>query len=245
MDRFNSFLRTTLIGGIAVVLPVAILAIAFRWIFAKISNAIQPMTNFFMKSFGLMEDEEQLVKIVEGAVDVLVILLIVFACFLIGLLVKTRMGRYAHETLERRVLRAFPGYSLVKETVLQFIGAKRSPFSTVALVQLFDSNTLCSAFVTDEHPDGSYTVFVPTGPNPTSGQIFHLEAKRVHIIDVPVEETMRAILSCGAGSTKLVEAYRQKLEWAGEPTAGAPASPADEAPPIGRAPAEGSAGETC
>jgi uncharacterized membrane protein len=63
--------------------------------------------------------------------------------------------------------------------------------------------------VTDEHEDGSFTVFVPTGPNPTSGQIFHLNQKYVHPLDVGVEDAMRSIISCGAGSTDLLSAYRK------------------------------------
>jgi uncharacterized membrane protein len=69
---------------------------------------------------------------------------------------------------------------------------------------------MCTAFVTDEHPDGSYTVFVPTGPNPTSGQIFHLKKDFVHPVDVGVDETMRSILSCGAGSTPLIQSHSSK-----------------------------------
>jgi uncharacterized membrane protein len=77
----------------------------------------------------------------------------------------------------------------------------------VALVQLFGNETLASAFITDRHPDGSCTVFVPTGPNPTSGNIFHLKAEYVHPVNVRIEDAMRSIISCGAGSQKLINAY--------------------------------------
>ena len=98
-----------------------------------------------------------------------------------------------------------PGYSLVKETVFQFLGNKKSPFSSVALAQIFGNETMVSCFVTDTHEDGSRTVFVPTGPNPTSGNIYHLEAKYVHPVDVSVEDAMRSIISCGAGSSTLLK----------------------------------------
>ena len=102
-----------------------------------------------------------------------------------------------------------PGYSIIKETVAQFIGNKKSPFSSAALVQIFGNETMVSAFVTDEHEDGSYTVFVPTGPNPTSGNIYHLPGKFVHPIDAPVEDLMRSIISCGAGSSALVKRLKK------------------------------------
>jgi len=119
-------------------------------------------------------------------------------------LVRTRLGNWLYSVLDSKLLQKAPGYSLVKEIVSQFLGGKKSPFSTVALVQIFGNETLVSGFVTDEHEDGTSTVFVPTGPNPTSGNIYHLPKDRVHPIDVSVEDAMRSIISCGAGSSMLI-----------------------------------------
>ena len=109
--------------------------------------------------------------------------------------------------LEAKVLLKAPGYSLIKETVAQFVGNKKSPFSSVALAQLYGNETMASAFITDAHDDGSFTVFVPTGPNPTSGNIYHLPGKYVHPVDIPVEDAMRSIISCGAGSAALIKQH--------------------------------------
>ena len=84
--------------------------------------------------------------------------------------------------------------------------AKKSPFSSVALVQAFGNETLMTAFITDTHADGRQTVFLPTGPNPTSGLIFHIPEKYVHPVGVSVEETMRSVIGCGAGSANLLNA---------------------------------------
>jgi len=65
-------------------------------------------------------------------------------------------------------------------------------------------------FVTDEHPDGYCTVFIPSALNPTSGLIYYLEKQYVHIVDASVEDTMRIIISCGMGSKKLLEDFVQK-----------------------------------
>ena len=51
---------------------------------------------------------------------------------------------------------------------------------------------------------GGVAVFVPTGPNPTSGLIFHVPRDHVHPVAVSVEEAMRSVIGCGAGSTALV-----------------------------------------
>jgi len=200
MDKIKSFFMTTFLGGVIVILPVAILVGVFGWLFHLITGLIQPFTNILISKSDFKE------IIAEG----IVILIILAACFLVGAVLRTRVGKFLHETLEQRLLKIAPGYSLIKETVFQILGNKKSPFSSVALAQLFENKTMVTCFVTDEHADGSYSVFVPTGPNPTSGNIFHLKGKYVHRVDVSVEDAMRSIISCGAGSDTLIKAYQQK-----------------------------------
>lgn len=207
MEKFKIFLRTSILGGTVVVLPVAILTFVFKWIFGFVTDLIQPMTNVVIKRS----------QVPEISADIFVVVLIVVGCFIIGVIVKTRLGGFLYHHIETRILKVAPGYSLIKETVVQILGSKRSPFSSVALARIFGNDTLVSAFITDRHSDGSYTLFVPTGPNPTSGNIFHLKGEYVYPIKVPVEEAMRSIISCGAGSTKLIDAYNRQIKTASTP----------------------------
>jgi len=55
-----------------------------------------------------------------------------------------------------------------KEAVMQFPGKKKFPFSSIVLVRTYDNETLMTGFITDEYPDGRCSVFVPTGPDPTT-----------------------------------------------------------------------------
>ncbi|MCF8069897.1 MAG: DUF502 domain-containing protein [Desulfobacterales bacterium] len=197
MDRLKNFIKTAIIGGIGIILPVALTLFIFKWIYNLIRGIVRPLTRMVMERS----------QIQEFMAIVLVILIILFICFVIGVIVKTKMGRFFHESLEDSILKIAPGYTLIKETVMQFLGKKKMPFSSVALVRVFENDTLMTAFVTDTHDDGSYTVFVPTGPNPTSGVIYHLKNENVHPVSISIEETMRSIISCGAGSSSLINAY--------------------------------------
>jgi len=198
MERLKRFFLTSLLGGVLVILPVAILIYAFAWVFKLITGIIHPLTSVLVA-----RDMEEIVA------TILVLAIILATCFTVGAFVRTRAGAFVFHLLESHLLKAAPGYSLVKDIVLAFLGGKKSPFSTVALVQLFDSDTLTTAFVVDEHANGSYTVFAPTGPNPTTGLIYHVKGEHVHKLDVAVEDAMRATISCGAGSSKLIEAYER------------------------------------
>ncbi len=181
-------------GGLVVLMPILVFFLVVRWLYRVMTDVIYPVTS-------LLVDKTPLQQLLA---DVVVISSILIICFLFGVFVKTHMGNLIFKGVENATLRYAPGYSMIKETVMMFFGRSRSPFSAVALVRPFSSETMMTAFITDEHPDGSYTVFIPTAPNPTSGNIYHLPRERVHIVDVPVDEALRTILSCGIGSTNMI-----------------------------------------
>jgi len=85
------------------------------------------------------------------------------------------------------------------------MGSNKKLFKQVALVKLFGNDTMLTAFITDNHEDGSFTVFVPSGPAPTAGFIYHLKKEYVHPIDYPVEKAMKTIFSLGAGSKEMIK----------------------------------------
>jgi len=201
VHKIKSFIKTSLLGGLIVLLPVGILITVFMWVFGLIQDMVQPLTEMVMAA----RPELQKLLAVVVALGI-----IVAACFLVGVIVRTRVGRFIHEQLETHILKIAPGYSLIKETVQQFLGNRPSPFSSVALVQIFGNETLVTAFVTESHDNGWYSVFVPTGPNPTSGNIFHLKPEYVHHVDQPVSDVMRSIISCGAGSDSIIKAYEKE-----------------------------------
>lgn len=200
MKKLKTFIITSILGGLTVILPMLLLIIIFRWLYKWVTNIIQPLTN-------LVIARAQLQEIVA---DVVVIVIILAGCFVLGLIVKTRVGRFIQENLENRILQLAPGYPTIKSVVMQFIGKKKSPFSSVALVRPFENDTLLTAFITDTHDSERYTVFVPTGPNPTTGFIFHLRPEFVHPVNITVEEAIRSVISCGAGSVNLIQAYDHK-----------------------------------
>lgn len=204
MSRFRAFVKTTLVGGVAVLLPVALFAIVYVWVFRFLTRLIEPLSDRFL---SFTPRTERIVA------DIAVILFLIGLCFLVGLLVRTRIGDFVLGLLDQRFLRRFPGYTLIKETSEQFFGGggKKIAFRKVALVQPFGNETMMTGFITEEHPDGRYSVYVPAAPSPVAGNVYHLPERFVHPIDVPVERAMRVILGCGAGATALFDAWKDRV----------------------------------
>ncbi|MFP4476881.1 MAG: DUF502 domain-containing protein [Desulfatibacillaceae bacterium] len=198
MHKFRSLLKTSILGGVTVILPLAIFAIVFRWIFRILTDVIQPGTNIVMSRSPLPEP----------VADAIVVAIILIACFTVGMIVKTKFGGVFFGAVDKALLK-LPLYSLIKETVIQFMGANNTFFSAVALVRLTAQGPYMTGFLMDRHPSGLVTVFLPTGPNPTSGNIVHLPESHVHRLTVSVEDAMRSIISCGTGSQSLFETLPQ------------------------------------
>ncbi len=199
LTRTKNFFKTTILGGVIVILPVIILILAFKWLFGVVGNAIAPLTNLVVDTLPTPEKYNPLIA------TVIVLAVIIMGCFFFGLFVRTKLGQMIYSSFENSFLSKAPGYKMIKETVNQFLGNKASPFSSVALVNIYGNDTLMTAFITDRHDNGMVTVFVPTGPNPTSGFIYHLPQQHVHPVSVTVESAMRSVISCGAGSGALIE----------------------------------------
>jgi len=180
-------------AGINAVLPLIIFIFLLTWVFKIIFNLIEPVIIILAPR---AEDQTIFIKLLALAIVLLIIIVI-------GAFLRSEEGKKRFAKMENRIFKILPGYTMVKETLLQFLGTKRRPFSRVAIVRPFNNETRQIGFITDEFSDGFYTVFVPTGPNPTSGNIFYLREAQVEIVDVPYEQAMKTIIACGIDSSPI------------------------------------------
>ncbi|MDZ7764507.1 MAG: DUF502 domain-containing protein [Melioribacteraceae bacterium] len=199
MGSLKQFIKTTFVGGFLIVLPIMILLIVLNWMFQSLTAYIRPITNLLIET----------AQVNEFVASFFAVFLIVLVFFLVGLIVKTKMGKVSVAAFENRFLSKIFGYRIIKETVLQIFGEEKNVFKAVALVKLFGNETLMTAFVTDEHPDGSYTVFIPSGPAPTAGFVYHVQKKQITIVNIPVDQALRTILSLGGGSKRIIQLYNE------------------------------------
>ena len=199
--RFRNFLRTTLIGGMVALAPITLIILLFRWMINLIGRTLTPLVNTLMQE----TDPNPFLKFLLYLITFTAILLFFF---IIGLIVRTRLSVFM-SMAEDHYLMKIPGYKLAKETVQQFFGKNRSFFKEVVLVDIFNSGVLMTGFITDDQGE-IITVFVPTGPNPTSGNIYHLPADRVSKTGASVDNGMKTIISCGSGSSEVFAAIEGK-----------------------------------
>jgi len=136
--------------------------------------------------------------------DLMAFLLVLILCLVVGLLVRTTVGRAVRERIERSLFERIPGYALLRSLTQRLVGEDRENVWKAALVEIEEA--LVPAFIIEELDDGRYTVFVPSVPTPLAGAVYILERGRVHPIDVPFTQAIKVISRWGQGSKDLVAA---------------------------------------
>lgn len=192
MKQTLEFVKTTIVGGLVVILPLAAAMLISIKMLAAVQGAVDPVATAL--PYGV---------IVGRLVAVVIILA---GCFVTGLVVRTRVGRRANVWLEQRVLERLPAYGLLRNLGKQVAGEGDGANMAPALAEIEDA--LVPAFVVEELADGRLTVFVPAIPTPTVGAVYILPPERVHRIDVPLTTLVQCVTRWGAGSQELVAAIK-------------------------------------
>lgn len=193
----KAFIKRALLGGIVILLPLTIVVAFFKWMFKFFTGLIQPFTNELVQLYAMPDYAGHLI----------VVSIIVLLCFSAGTFVSTRVGHWLWEQLDRFLERKIPGYKAVKDIVGQVVGQGGGTRGEVCLVKVMgrDVDITVTGMVTARHADGRYTVFVPCGPNPTTGFIYHVAAELVELRpDVKVDAMMKTVIGCGVGSAEVL-----------------------------------------
>ena len=194
MNRIAEFAKTTLIGGLLVILPIYLCVLLIAKSISMAVALVSPITNQIPAALQFRQW--------------IAFLVVIAACFLAGLVLRTGSGLRAKNALERNLLERIPGYSLIRGLAGRVAGRQEDETFAVALVEIEDA--LVPAFIVEEHADGAFTVFVPSVPTPAAGAVYILPKERVHLVDVPFTKAVSVISKWGSGARDLRAAMEGK-----------------------------------
>jgi len=194
MTRIRNFIFNIFIGGVIVLLPIIIILNIGQWLFNIFQNNAKPLTHYLTTTFSVTEPIAIIISLVAG-----------FTLFsVIGMIVRTHIGSSLFHFLERITLSRIPGYKMIKDITSQITGKQKGLFRKVVLAKVGNTGVSATGFIVDEIDESHTTVFIPCGPNPTTGFILHMQNEDITEIDVSVETAMKTIISCGAGSSQFI-----------------------------------------
>jgi len=192
--------RTAFFSGLLLLAPLVVTVWAFRKVIELVGGTISPLF--------LVHLPERLQQI-PFIWDILATLVILLLVTLLGYLSRYVFGKYFLEVGER-IIQGIPGvgpvYNTVKQIVDTFGTQNRNLFNKVVLVEFPRPGIWTLGFLTNKYQGEphqlvsgeTWTVFVPTAPNPTSGFLLLLPKDKVVELDMSVGDGMKMIISGGA-----------------------------------------------
>lgn len=192
MRQVIEFVKTTVIGGVVVVLPIVVVL----FLLAKAVGVIQqqvaePMSD----TLGIRT------LLGAGAVIALAVLILLGVCFITGLLMRTPIGTRSLAWFEKQVFNRVPGYTLAQALARGFAGDHAYP---VAAISLFGPGTSVFGFIMEEHDSGEVTVFVPSAPAATVGLVHIVDRARVQPLDTSGFQVLNCMSQWGVGAHEIL-----------------------------------------
>jgi uncharacterized membrane protein len=193
MKGVLEFLKTTVIGGLFVLLPVLLF-------YLLLAQAL-PMVIALAEPLALL--------LPDGALDqakakvLMALILIVVSSFLIGLALRLAAGRRLGAWVEGNLLMRLPSYAVVKRLVRGVAGdTEGGAFKPAVLVSWNGVREV--VFVIEDPGDKYLTVLVPRAPTPFTGSVKIVPREQVEPLDAGLGDVTRTLGHWGVGLQDLV-----------------------------------------
>jgi uncharacterized membrane protein len=185
---FGKVLGAQFMTGLLAILPLGVSIWILVWVFNTIDYILQPLI------FKIWD--KHLPGVGFGVTIIIIFLIGIFARNIIG----HRILRWGDSLLDKvPVFRLL--YRALRQITTSFSITDNSGFMQVVLVDFPHKGMKAVAFITNEiiHPDGSksYSVLIPTAPNPTTGFMEIVKEEDITRTKITVDEAVKMIVSAG------------------------------------------------
>jgi uncharacterized membrane protein len=195
MNNLITFFKTTVIGGLVVILPLAIIVFVAGDTVNSLIVATKPLTQDL--PFG---------PFVNALIALLLVIAVIIAiCFTAGFLLSTLWGRAIKIWLEKNLFERIPMYTTLRGLTQKFAGIESADFPVVE-ADLYNSDNRVLGVLVDTLPDERHVVYVPSSPMVTIGQVHILPGARITKTDLSMSETISCLSQMGIEAEKLYKA---------------------------------------
>lgn len=204
MKRIAAFTRTTLIGGVLVVLPAYLTVLL-------LAKGLQGLLGLLAPVAAQLPAAVELRGTLAAA-------LLVAVCFVTGLVVRTGPGLRAVDAFQHAILERIPGYATLRSLVRRLSGETDDVTFQPALVRMDDG--LALGFIVEVVDAGRVVVLLPSVPTPAAGTLLVVEADRVQALDVPFTTAFQVFAKWGSGTAAIVRTAAAPVRPLASPPAG-------------------------
>jgi uncharacterized membrane protein len=194
MKQIGGFLKSTILGGLFVLLPVILIYLLLSEVMDIAIVFATPIADLFPE--GTFDPV--------SAPALLAITIIVGTSFLLGLLMLSGVGRSVGRWLESKLLDPLPGYRVIKSLTQSLGSASDGEAFKPVLLSSASGGEQEFAYLIEDHGDGRATVMVPWAPTPMAGSVRIVSRDRLQPLDASLADVTRVLGHWGAGAKDLL-----------------------------------------
>jgi len=201
MKNVLEFLKTSIVGGLFVLLPLLLLYMLLAELLQLVVSLATPIADLFPKgTFDKL-----------NAPVLLALILIVGASFLFGLALRSINLRRLGLWIERAMLGRLPLYNAVKSLSRGLVGAKEEGVFRPAVLHSPDGSREI-VYVIEDHGNGQVTLLIPWAPASFTGTVKIMGSDRIEMLDASLGDTSRALSQWGVGVRDLLAKDRTAVD---------------------------------
>ena len=191
----GNFIKTTAIGGLLFLIPIVVLAVILKKAYSIMMLVAVPLDRLIpIETIGGV-----------AVANILAVLCIFVACFLAGLVAKSKLGKATFNLIDAKLLLFFPGYSYLKSLTSSFTDERDEGKVLKPIIAKLDDQSQL-AFEVEHADDGTVVVYVPGAPDSRSGNVVYLTPDRVEPLDITFGEVTKSLRQFGRGSVAWLSA---------------------------------------
>ena len=191
MKNLIELIKTTALGGLVLLLPLAVLVLTVTFML----KALIRMNAWLAAKLPFIQSHPTLKFIV-------VAIILLLMCLAAGVLVRTQWGTNWARKLDTFVDSKVPMYGLLRNMAKRFTGENMLELSP-AEISLHGGDTKVIGFVMERLGDGRATVYVPTSPLVSHGQVYIVPATSIAKLEASPRTVIDVLTSWGYGSRAL------------------------------------------
>ena len=193
MKNVLEFLKTLVVGGLFVLLPLLVLYMLLAELLQLVVELATPIADLFPQ--GTFD------KI--NAPVLLALILIVGVSFVLGLALRSMTLRRLGLWIERSMIGRLPMYNAVKSLSRGLVGAKEEGVFRPAVLNSPDGSREI-VYMIEDHGDGQVTILIPWAPASFAGPVKIMDNDRIEMLDASLGDTSRALSQWGVGVRDLL-----------------------------------------
>ena len=194
MKKSLEFLKTTLFGGVLVLIPFLLFYMLFNELVELVIALVFPILD-------LLPGE-----IIEAVGDpiILAVPILILGCFTAGLALRSEKARFLGNRFEDKILNKLPMYRAVKRLARGILGDRGEGVFTCGIVE-FTPGVRELVYIAEDHGNGYLTIMTPLAPAGFSGSLKIVESNRVKRIEASVGDASIAVSEWGVGLQEVMD----------------------------------------